>query len=382
MPKTIAAILAASLLSAHAAELPDAVSDNPWIKIIPAGVFSGRDGRGPYNAGDRAALDQIVTVTRAYHGATDIVFDYEHQTMNAQKNGQPAPAAGWIKEVEARDDGLYGRVEWTAAAAAAIKAKEYRYLSPVFFHKPGGEILALQNVALTNAPNLNLTEVSAHSLFSAKPTTEAPMKQILAALGLSEGSSETDVLTAINSLLTSSTAIAVAAGLTKDAKSEEIAVAVQSIFADRKKIAIAAGQPETATTDQIVAAFASAQSAVVDPAKFVPIAQVEAMQAQFIELQKKSVEDTAETDVGQAIKDGKIIPALKDWAISLHKADKPAFDKFVGKAPVLVSAQAASAVAPSNLTAELDDAETAIMRQLGHSAEDMKKSKAQMEAKA
>ncbi|MEH3093319.1 MAG: hypothetical protein PGN20_15085 [Agrobacterium cavarae] len=92
-------------------------------------------------------------------------------------------------------------------------------------------------------PNLNLVEVSAHSIFSASQTkTEVSMERILAALGLAAGGSETDVLIAINSLLTSSTAIAVAAGLTKDAKSEAIATAVQSAFADRKKIAIAAGK--------------------------------------------------------------------------------------------------------------------------------------------
>lgn len=376
------ALLAASLLSAHVVDISAATADGIWIKLIPAGTFSGRDGRGPFKAGDEKNLQRIAEMTRRYHGQTDILVDYEHQSIKSQENGKPAPASGWIKQVQGRADGLYGRVEWTAAAAAAIEAKEYRYLSPVYFHTKDGEILALQNVALTNSPNLDLGDVSAHSIFSAANRTEVSMKQILAALGLADGASETDVLVAINSLLTSSTAIAVAAGLTKDAKSEAIATAVQSAIADRKKIAIAAGQKEDATTDQIVAAFQSAQTAgAVDPTKYVPIAQVQAMQADLKSLVERNASDDAEAAVAQAIRDGKLAPALKDWALSLHKSDPKRFEDFVGKAPVLTSAQRATAKDPGgDKTFSLEDADLAVMRQMGLSEEEMKKSKANMEA--
>ncbi len=376
------ALLAASLLSAHVVDISAASPDGIWIKLFSAGTFYGRDGRGPYNAGDETSLKRIADMTRRYHGQTDIVIDYEHQSLKSQENGKPAPASGWIKEVEGRADGFYGRVEWTAAAAALIDAKEYRYLSPVYFHTKDGDILALQNVALTNSPNLDLGEVSAHSIFSAANRTEVSMKQILAALELADGASESDVLIAINSLLTSSTAIAVAAGLTKDAKSEAIATAVQSAIADRKKIAIAAGQAENATIDQIVAAFQSAQTAgTVDPTKYVPIAQVQAMQADIKSLISRNADTDAETAVGEAIRDGKLAPSLREWGISLHKADPKAFADFTGKAPVLTSAQRASANPPTtSATVELDDAEVAVMRQMGLSAEDMKKSKANQEA--
>ena len=223
MKNALATLLASALLTAHSAELTASAADETWMLLIPAGTFSGRDGRGPYQAGDLVSLQRIADTTRRYAGKTDILIDYEHQSRNALENGKPAPAAGWIKEVEARPDGLYGRVEWTANAAAAIKAIEYRYISPVYFHTKAGEVLALQTVALTNVPNLDLFEISAHSIFSTRNTEpEVSMKKVLAALGLAEGGSEDDVLIAINSLLTSSTAIAVAAGLTKDAKSEAV----------------------------------------------------------------------------------------------------------------------------------------------------------------
>ncbi len=374
MKNALATLLASSFLTAHSAELAPTAGDDIWLKLIPAGTFSGRDGRGPYHAGDLVSLQRIADTTRRYNGTTDIVVDYEHQSRNALENGKPAPAAGWIKEVEARPDGLYGRVEWTEAAAHSIKAKEYRYISPVYFHKKSGEVLALQTVALTNVPNLDLFEISAHSIFStAQTTTEVNMKRLLAALGLAEGGSEDDVLVAINSLLTSSTAIAVAAGLTKDAKSEAIATAVHTAFADRKKIAIAAGKAENASTDEIVSVLAAAHTAATpDPTKFVPIDQVSAMQADLKSLKEKDATKDAEAAVGDAIRDGKLAPSLKDWGLSMHRADPKKFEEFVGKAPVLTSAQrTATAHAPGHVADELSEADVAVMRQMGLTREQM-----------
>lgn len=383
MKNALATLLASALLTAHSAELTASAADEKWLLLIPAGTFSGRDGRGPYHAGDLVSLQRIADTTRRYAGSTDILVDYEHQSRNSQENGKPAPAAGWIKEVDARPDGLYGRVEWTDNAAAAIKAKEYRYISPVYFHTKAGEVLALQTVALTNVPNLDLFEISAHSIFSTRNTEpEVSMKKVLAALGLADGGSEDDVLVAINSLLTSSTAIAVAAGLTKDAKSEAIATAVQSAFADRKKIAIAAGKKEDASVDEIVTVLSSAHTAATpDPTKFVPIEQVAAMQVDLKALKEKDANKDAEAAVGDAIRDGKLAPALKDWALSMHKADPKKFEEFLGKAPVLTAAQRAQVTAPkTGPAATLDDADIAIMRQLNLTAEDMVKSREAMEA--
>lgn len=65
---------------------------------------------------------------------TPYVLDYEHQTLRAAKNGLPAPAAAFFKKLEWRDgEGLFAiDVEWTAAAAAMVEAKEYRFISPYF----------------------------------------------------------------------------------------------------------------------------------------------------------------------------------------------------------------------------------------------------------
>ena len=60
----------------------------------------------------------------------------------------------WIRELQARAGALWARVEWTARAAAMLKGREYRYLSPAFIHKPDGTVLRIEGAGLTNAPAL------------------------------------------------------------------------------------------------------------------------------------------------------------------------------------------------------------------------------------
>lgn len=123
-----------------------------WIHLIPAGTFQGRDGRGPYRlANARDVMEQ----TRLRAGACKMPVDYEHQGMLAPRNGKPAPAAGWIDALQARANGIWGRVTWTDAAARFIANREYRYLSPVFNCARDGAVTRLLSAALTNEPNLD-----------------------------------------------------------------------------------------------------------------------------------------------------------------------------------------------------------------------------------
>lgn len=49
-----------------------------------------------------------------------IPIDYEHQTLKDMQ----APAAGWIKDIVLKSDGIYGAVDWTERAAEYLKNKE------------------------------------------------------------------------------------------------------------------------------------------------------------------------------------------------------------------------------------------------------------------
>lgn len=87
------------------------------------------------------------------HG-TDLHFDYEHLSIEPEKNASPdlAIAAGWF-DLELRPDGLWAtNIEWTPRAEKMIRAKEYRYISPAFHADERGEIHDLLNIALTNLP--------------------------------------------------------------------------------------------------------------------------------------------------------------------------------------------------------------------------------------
>lgn len=50
---------------------------------------------------------------------------------------------------------MWGRVEWTDKGKAHVAAREYRYVSPVYYYQQDtGDIQAIESVALTNVPNL------------------------------------------------------------------------------------------------------------------------------------------------------------------------------------------------------------------------------------
>ncbi|ABK45571.1 Mu-like protein prophage I protein-like protein [Magnetococcus marinus MC-1] len=81
-----------------------------------------------------------------------VLVDYEHQSMHAEYNGQPAPAAGWIETLEyVAGQGLYATVRWTERAKEMIRAGEYRYISPAFnYDNRTGAVSSLISAALTN----------------------------------------------------------------------------------------------------------------------------------------------------------------------------------------------------------------------------------------
>lgn len=146
-------------LAALAVELP---SVGNIIKILPAGDFRARDGRPrglpAWKVGPESAARIIATLDAS---KVRVPIDYEHQSLKAKDNGQPAPAAGWFKTVEWRDgEGLFATdVEWTEKARGMIQSGEYRYLSPVLaYYKETGEITQILSAALTNSPALDVLE--------------------------------------------------------------------------------------------------------------------------------------------------------------------------------------------------------------------------------
>ncbi len=118
-----------------------------WFHLLPLGTRELVDGRPPILV-DQQDLDRIIAAWKAR--GNDLVIDYEHQTLG----GGQAPAAGWIKELQARPDGLWARTEWTDKARQYLESREYRYFSPVLSMGGNGHPVAVENAALTNYPAL------------------------------------------------------------------------------------------------------------------------------------------------------------------------------------------------------------------------------------
>jgi phage I-like protein len=296
-----------------------------WIELIPAGqTVEGRDGRKWVNDDPRAVIDAFNADGR------DIVIDTEHATEIKAPAGDPAPAAGWIRQIEERNGAIWGRVEWTDAGAAAVAARQYRYVSPVFTYvKDSGRIVQLLSVGLTNRPNLRL---SALNRYANKPHQEATMKELLKALGCSEEADETAALNALAAL--------------------------------KSELATARNRAETP-----------------DLAKFVPRADYDAALAKAANAEKSLSERLAadlaadiDREIDAALAAGKITPATRDYysAMCRQQNGLDEFKKFVTAAPVIGDPSTLAAKPPVTATA-LNADQAKIAEMFGNSAEDLKK---------
>lgn len=342
-----------------------------WLQLLPAGQVAARDGRGPFLVGDGPSMQAITEATRNYAGSTELVVDYDHQTVfgAVPGTGGRAPAAGWIKSLEVRRDGIWGRVEWTAAAAQAIRAGEYRYLSPVFAFDKAGNVKLIKMAGLTNTPAFDLAQIAASTLLTETETKDTSMDEILAALGLPKGSDESKVVTAITAMSTLIALASTALGLPKDASSDAFSQAIgQAVQAKTslETIAKAAGADSSATPDIMAASITAAIKAPAnpDPARFVPIEQVAKLQTAVASMQAGLAEGKAEAAVEAALKAGKVAPATKDWALSYAKSDLAGFEAFAAAQPSFGAAQGRTV--PASAAANgLDQSDTAVMSALG-----------------
>lgn len=299
--------------ASHAMALPDAGTVPEWVHLIPAGQFSGRDGRGPYTLDGASVLEVF-----AGWGA-ELSIDYEHQALFAPENGEPAPAAGWIKALEMRGDGLWGRVEWNDRAAALIAAREYRYLSPVFDHDRAGVVFRVTSAGLTNNPNLYLTALNRREGFSSAHAQQGDIVELK------------ELLERLRYMLNLPTLATLA-----------------DVLAELDKVKALLAQPETAAMRQTLNLSATAGlgellraahgrvGAVPDPAAFVPRGEFERVAHSLQQLQGAAEDARVDREVGAAMSAGKVAPASADWARSYCRNDAAGFAQFVAVSPVLI----------------------------------------------
>ncbi|GFE94153.1 phage protease [Acetobacter persici] len=133
-----------------------------WIRILPAGTFKGTDGRGPFILND---AQSVIKLSLSRDGGV-IPVDYNHSLYAAK---QTDGAAGWINQLESRDDGIWARVDWTPRARQAIADNEWRFLSPAIQTNAAGDVLSIDSVGLVNKPNFNLPILNAQETEAAQP---------------------------------------------------------------------------------------------------------------------------------------------------------------------------------------------------------------------
>lgn len=336
----------------------------PMIRLIPAGQFDAPQGTfagaGPWVLTEQAARR---VMEQAGLRSADIVIDYEHQTLLVERNGKAAPASGWIdaKGLEWREDGLYGPVTWTGAAAQAIASDEYRYLSPVFtYDADTGEVLNLLHVALTNTPAIN-QELGAAALAAARmaynpATTEdntVDKEKLIALLGLAASATDQDIENAIAAL---------------KAASANLAALRQALDVDDQ------GDPTAA----VAALKTQAGNATPDMTKYVPRAVFEEAQGQIAALKEAGADSEMDRLIEEGLADGRIAgQATADWlrtqglaALKAHLEDAPGIAAL--KATQTQGKKPDADDKPGELTKE----ELAVCKAMGIKPEDYKKANA------
>ncbi|MDE9466879.1 phage protease [Xenorhabdus bovienii] len=347
--------------------------NNHDIQLFPAGEFRANDGR-PADCAcwvmTREIAENLIQQVSARE--TPLVIDYEHQTLRAIKNGQPAPAAGWFHTLEWRDgDGLYAiNVEWTDKARDAIAANEYRFISPVFLYDTHGHVTALLHAALTNTPALDGMEAVMLAAASRLATLNTPQP---------EDHSVDEEL--IKELLSN---LRWMLNLPATATTEDITAELQkaiNLISDGQGTATAASQGLVERLQAHQTQIADLSSKAYDPAKYVPIAALQELQAQLNTERQQSQISQVDGLIQAALSDGRLIPALENWAKELGRSNFAALTTHLEKTqPIAALSSMQShgqtpAAAPSaqTLTAELDADALAICTQFGLSPEDLKK---------
>jgi phage I-like protein len=278
-----------------------------WIRVLPLGKVELADSREPLEV-DAAALDAMVAAFQAQ--GVDLVIDYEHQSLQ----GERAPAAGWIKNLEARSDGLWAQVEWTPQAQEYLRQREYRYFSPVLRLDPETrKPLSLMHLGLTNVPAIkNLPPLVAK--WGGDKTSLAAAGVRLPASAVKEG----EVVLQLKRVL----------DLGPDAGH---GVVWRKTLEGFRELGTTLDLPAEASWSSCLGRVQALKAAA---------AGTDTLRQEVLALKTRLAEESANRSVREALKAGKVSPAQKDWALEYYRRDPEGFAAYVSRAPQVVPAGA------------------------------------------
>lgn len=309
-----------------AISLPDAPGAPDWVHIMPMpGPVRTINGTGPFRVADAQAV-----IAASLSDPRGIPVDENHSTQIRGARGEPAPARGWVKDLEARPDGIWGRVEWNAKGEALMSERAYRGLSPVIQHLPDGTVLQIRSVALTNTPNLiGLTALN----------TETPMNwaKIAAALGLADDAGEDAILAAIAKLK---------GGTTEALQSSLATIATSLGVTSQDPVAIEAAARLAGTLQTTVTS----------------------LQSEVTALRAEGKAAAAKAFVEGEIAKGRLIPApLIEALETMHSSSVAEAEKWVTAFPIGTAPRAAAQTTPvqTGVLTSLNSERIAVADQLG-----------------
>lgn len=311
------------------------------FRVVPLGPFRAKDGR-PHNLPgwnlSHAAGQALLAALQ--NGADDFLIDFDHQTLHTKTTGQKAPAAGWVKrsDFELREDGIYAlNVQWTDEAQADIAAKRYRYVSPVIaFDQKTGTVTAVLMAALVNYAAIDGLSDLAAAHFDLFNPDEDTMK-------LKE-------------------ALIVALGAAVDASDEDLINQIAALKNDADKV------------DALSAEIGTLKQAQKDTAQMVPLSVVTELQTQLAELSGEIVSGKVDKLI-QANLAKLPTPGLQAWAAKQSFEALSAYLETAPEVAALIGMQTTSANVPKTEVAALSSEELEVAKQMGISADELKKSK-------
>ncbi|MFN4089976.1 MAG: phage protease [Alphaproteobacteria bacterium] len=321
--------------------LPDGSGEVPeWIHLVPAGtggVVATVDGRGPYRIADMVAL-----VRASLEPGGKLPVDENHAIDLAAPAGLASPARGWIVALEARPDGIWGRVEWTPAGRELMAGRAYRGISPALRVGPDGTVLQILRASLVNVPNLRGL-AALHFPAPRQETRMTLLQRLAQLLGEEAAASEDAAVAAVTAL-------------------SETRAAATALQAQLAEIGRALGVP------------AAGPAAIIEAARALQSARAEndelATRLQAVETAQRR--GAAEAWLAGLIAAKRAIPAdRREGLVTLHMQDPAQAETIATLYPVLDATRTGGAPpAPPAGTGALDAVQLNAARLLGVKPED------------
>ena len=315
-----------AMMAAQDLPAPGQDADVPdWIHLLPApadGLVKTADNRGPYRL-DVANLQAIID--RSFQHAPQLEIDVNHASFTAAKSGGRSDAVGWIVAMQARDDGIWGQVEWTEEGHRLVSKKAYRRISPVVYHDPAKNLLSIANASLVNRPNMR-------GLAALNQEGAMPLRETLAGkLGLKDDATDDDVVAAV---------------VARMGEGGQTA-ALQSQMGE---IGLALGLPQDAAPKDVLAAARTAKAGGGKEGELIAALQSELteMASELETLKSDGTKARAEAFVDGAIRDGRHgVAAKRELFISMHMENSKRTEELVAGLPKIRGAAIVPADPPA-----------------------------------